>query len=184
MSISIRPGRLEDHARLLAVWRSAVESSHTFLTASDVDWYEPMVAGYLQQMSDVRVAIDDSDEVMGFLAQDAGEIHMLFVDPAAQRRGVGGALLDDVAADHEDLRLDVNEQNPTLARSMQPRVSGRWAGRTSTAKADRFPFCTCVATASRSRTRHHALPPPARPGTRTIRRLTWAMSSSSTRQAA
>jgi len=59
MSISIRPGRPEDHARLLVVWRSAVEFSHTFLTASDVDWYEPMVARYLQQMSDVRVAVDE-----------------------------------------------------------------------------------------------------------------------------
>ncbi len=128
MSISIRPGRPEDHARLLVVWRSAVESSHTFLAASDVDWYEPMVAGYLQQMSDVRVAVDEADEVTGFLAQDAGEIHMLFVDPAAQRRGVGGALLDDVAADHEDLRLDVNEQNPT-ARAFYAATGFRAVGR-------------------------------------------------------
>ena len=51
MTVSIRPGRRADHARLLVVWRAAVESSHTFLDASDVDWYEPMVAGYLPQMA-------------------------------------------------------------------------------------------------------------------------------------
>ena len=111
VAITIRPGRPEDHARLLRVWRSAVESSHTFLDASDVDWYEPMVAGYLPQMSDLRVAVDESNEVVGFLAQDVGEIHMLFVDSAAQGRGVGSALLEDVASHFDELRLDVNEQN-------------------------------------------------------------------------
>ncbi len=109
----IRAGRTEDHARLLEVWRASVEMSHTFLTASDVNWYEPMVAYYLTQMADLRVALDETDQVLGFLAQDAGEIHMLFVDPAAQRQGVGTALLEDVASGFGVLRLDVNEQNPT-----------------------------------------------------------------------
>ncbi len=113
MSIRIRPGDPQDHERLLQVWRAAVEASHSFLTANDVTWYEAVVAGYLPQIRDLRVAVDETEDVVGFLAQDAGEIHMLFVDPAAQRRGVGTALLDDVASGFGALRLDVNEQNPT-----------------------------------------------------------------------
>jgi GNAT superfamily N-acetyltransferase len=52
----------------------------------------------------VRVA-DDGDRPVGFVAvlvhdesfdePDSGEVEMLAVDPAAQRRGVGRALLDD-----------------------------------------------------------------------------------------
>jgi putative acetyltransferase len=38
---------------------------------------------------------------------------MLFVSPQTQGRGVGTALLEHVAQDHLELRLDVNEQNPT-----------------------------------------------------------------------
>ena len=93
VSIRIRPGVPQDHERLLQVWRAAVEASHS--------------------IRDLRVAVDETEDVVGFLAQDAGEIHMLFVDPAAQRRGVGTALLDDVASGFGALRLDVNDQNPT-----------------------------------------------------------------------
>jgi len=113
MPIRLRPGQPDDHDRLVAVWRASVEASHHFLSASDVDWYENIVAGYLPHMRDLRVAVDESQEVVGFIAQDAGEIHMLFVDSAAQRRGIGTALLEDVASGVEAVSLDVNEQNPT-----------------------------------------------------------------------
>lgn len=113
MTIRIRPGHPGDHDRLLQVWRASVEASHTFLTSSDVDWYETIVAGHLPKMSDVRVAVDQVDEAVGFLAQDAGEIHMLFVDPSAHRQGVGTALVEDAASGLGALHVDVNEQNPT-----------------------------------------------------------------------
>lgn len=112
MAIQIRPAHPDEHGRLLEIWRAAVESSHHFLTPGDVDWYESVVARYLPLMQDLRVAVDER-EVVGFIAQDDGEVHMLFVDPRAQGRGVGTALLDDVAALYDTLRLDVNEQNPS-----------------------------------------------------------------------
>jgi putative acetyltransferase len=115
VAIQIRPAHHDDHGRLLEIWRAAVEASHHFLTPADVDWYESVVARYLPLMKDLRVAVERR-EVVGFIAQDDGEIHMLFVDPRAHGRGVGTALLNDVAGGHETLRLDVNEQNPS-ARS-------------------------------------------------------------------
>ena len=53
---------------------------------------------------------------------------MLFVDPAAQRRGVGTALLEDVASQLGELRLDVNEQNPS-ARAFYEAKGFREVGR-------------------------------------------------------
>ncbi len=53
---------------------------------------------------------------LGFVAQDDGEIHALFVDPAHHGRGIGTLLLEDVGHEFPVLRLDVNEQNPTARR--------------------------------------------------------------------
>lgn len=116
MTFRIRTARSDDHGQLLRIWRAAVEASHDFLTPDEVDGYESVVSGYLPQLRDLRVAVSEDDEPVGFIAQDAGEIHLLFVAPSAQHSGVGSALLDDVADEYGELRLDVNEQNP-LARA-------------------------------------------------------------------
>lgn len=64
MTIRMRPGRSRDHGRSLEVWRAAVETSHTFLDTSDIDSYEAIVAEYIPQMADLRVAVDEKDEVL------------------------------------------------------------------------------------------------------------------------
>ena len=112
MTSRIRAMRSDDHGQLLTIWRAAVEASHGFLTPEDIDEYEKLVSIYLPQLRDVRVAVTGGDEPVGFIAQDAGEIHMLFVAPSAQGGGVGSALLEDVAEGYAAVQLDVNEQNP------------------------------------------------------------------------
>lgn len=84
MEVGIRGVRDEDLTLLLPIWRAAVEASHGFLTSEDVDWYEKLVAGYLPHRGDLRVAVDADDAPLGFIAQDAGEVHMLFVSPGAR----------------------------------------------------------------------------------------------------
>ena len=111
MSHRIRPAVAAEHGSLLAIWRRAVEASHDFLTPADIDWYEHLVAGYLPRMTDLRVAVDDAGALLGFLAQEAGHVHMLFVDPAAHGRGVGTALLADLGTEFSVLEVEVNEQN-------------------------------------------------------------------------
>ncbi len=111
MSYRIRAARAGEHVRLLSIWRRAVEASHDFLTPADVDWYQEIVAGYLPRMADLRVA-DDDGSLLGFIAQDDGHIHMLFVDPRIHGRGVGTALLAEIAAEFAVLHVEVNEQNP------------------------------------------------------------------------
>lgn len=100
-----------DHEVLLGVWRRAVEATHHFLTPAAVDGYEEQLRGALPRAA-VRVVTGPDDEVVGFSAGRGGEIDMLFVDPAVHGTGVGTALLDDAAARHPILTLDVNEQNP------------------------------------------------------------------------
>ncbi|HYI59764.1 MAG TPA: acetyltransferase [Microlunatus sp.] len=112
MAVRIRPQRVEDLPQLILIWRGAVEASHGFLTPDDVDWYEELVSGHLPRMSDLRVAVRDDGRPVGFIAAEAGEIHMLFVAPQAHGTGVGTALLEHVGATESTLRLDVNEQNP------------------------------------------------------------------------
>lgn len=105
-----RPAVTSDAESLVTVWRRAVEATHHFLTSADIDGIEQDVRMYLPQMNDLRVAVHD-DVPVGFIAQDDGEIHMLFVDPAVHGRGIGSALLADVARDHAVLHVDVNEDN-------------------------------------------------------------------------
>ncbi|WP_019144685.1 GNAT family N-acetyltransferase [Aeromicrobium massiliense] len=112
----VRAATPADHPDLLRVWRRAVEATHDFLAPADVDFYEQAVAAYLPQMADLRVIEGPDGRPAGFVAQDDGEVHMLFVDPAVHGRGLGTLLLDAVAAGQPALRLDVNEQNASGRR--------------------------------------------------------------------
>jgi putative acetyltransferase len=109
--ISIRPASARDFSELLKIWRRAVEATHLFLTRADLDAIESDVVEYLPQMSDLRIA-EENGHALGFIAIEDDTVEMLFVDTWAQGRGVGSALLAEVVAGREVVRVDVNEQNP------------------------------------------------------------------------
>ncbi|WP_430333197.1 GNAT family N-acetyltransferase [Rhodococcus sp. ACT016] len=96
---------------LVRIWRSAVEATHHFLSPKDVEFYESrMLSDYLPAV-DLTVAEIDGTPA-GFSGLAGNSLEMLFVTDAHRGRGVGSALLRRAVADHPDLHLDVNEQNP------------------------------------------------------------------------
>ncbi|PVY96011.1 GNAT family N-acetyltransferase [Actinomycetospora cinnamomea] len=130
-----RPGDLED---LVRVWRRAVEATHDFLTPGDVDGFSEQLRRDLPRAA-VRVAVaPGGGALVGFLAARSGEVDMLFVDPSVHGRGVGTALLEEVAARHPVLTVEVNEQNP-VARAWYERRGFVRVGRSAT-DADGRPF--------------------------------------------
>jgi putative acetyltransferase len=129
MTWTIRDADPEDREVLVGIWRRAVEATHHFLGAAEVDDLETRTRGALARAA-VRVA-SGTDGPVGFLGGSAGEVDMLFVDPAVHGRGAGTALLDDAAVHHPVLTLDVNEQNP-LARAWYARRGFVETGRSET----------------------------------------------------
>lgn len=96
---------------LVGIWRSAVEATHDFLTADDVDFYEGRLANEYLKMVEVTVAVVDGRPV-GFSGVADGNLEMLFVDAQYRGSGAGSVLLRDAVARHPGLSIDVNEQNP------------------------------------------------------------------------
>ncbi|MHA7662982.1 GNAT family N-acetyltransferase [Mycolicibacterium sp. HS_4_1] len=96
---------------LVRIWRSAVEATHDFLSADDIDFYERRLAEEYLKLVEVTVA--DSDGVpVGFAGVAGGSLEMLFIDQQHRGRGVGSVLLADAVAKSPGLVVDVNEQNP------------------------------------------------------------------------
>ena len=129
MSWTIRDAERGELEALVGIWRRAVEATHHFLGAGEIDALEPQTRRELARAA-VRVA-SGPDGPVGFLIGTAGEVDGLFVDPAVHGRGAGTALLDDAAAHHPVLTLDVNEQNPA-AREWYARRGFVETGRSET----------------------------------------------------
>lgn len=133
----VRRALPSERLNLLPVWRSAVEATHHFLSAADIDWYEPHVRAHLLADPDLRIAVPSVErdapvaEPLGFISHDGGAIQMLFVDARAHGKGVGSALLAAVVEECRrpdgsyDVTVDVNEDNASgrsfyLARGFEP----------------------------------------------------------------
>jgi pimeloyl-ACP methyl ester carboxylesterase/GNAT superfamily N-acetyltransferase len=116
MELRVRPVPPGEREALPSIWRHAVEATHHFLTAEDIDFFGRVVDRHLATANDVRAAFDDYGHPVGFIVQSGGDIEMLFVEPRFHGKGVGSRLLDSVAADHDELRVDVNEHNPSGRR--------------------------------------------------------------------
>ena len=98
--VVVRPARAEDAEAIGSVFDAAVRAGWHYLGEAA---QEPMFdqADRYQLVADhappnvLLVAVDDAGRVVGFAAAHPadGELFLLFVDPAAGRRGVGRTLL-------------------------------------------------------------------------------------------
>jgi putative acetyltransferase len=112
--MNIRKGTSTDHPLLIALWRRAVECTHTFLTAHDIQnieqelqrVYLPAVELWVAESVDGPVR-----EIDGFMGLEGSKVEMLFVEPARRGQGVGSRLLNHARCLHGTPALDVNAQN-------------------------------------------------------------------------
>ncbi|HVO49344.1 MAG TPA: acetyltransferase [Steroidobacteraceae bacterium] len=108
--MKLRKSTPKDSARVMEIWRRAVDATHDFLSPRDRRDIETAVAAFLPGVS-LELAVDDSDRVLGFMLLDGGHMEALFVDPAFHGQGVGRTLIQYALHRHPDLSTDVNEQN-------------------------------------------------------------------------
>lgn len=96
---------------LVRIWRGAVEATHSFLTAADLDFFESRLLGEYLGAVQLTVATEAGVPV-GFSGLADGKLEMLFVDRQRRGSGIGAVLLQHAIAAHPGLLVDVNEQNP------------------------------------------------------------------------
>ncbi|MEZ0051607.1 putative acetyltransferase [Mycobacterium sp. MAA66] len=99
-----------EYPRLVAIWRSAVDATHHFLTDGDRSEIEGQLAQvYFPQ---VRLTVAEiGGQPVGFAGTAGESLEMLFVDAPTRGHGVGSLLLEHVVRVCGIRAVDVNEQN-------------------------------------------------------------------------
>ncbi|UFS67404.1 acetyltransferase [Paracoccus denitrificans] len=125
----IRTSTDRDTARVMDIWRRAVDATHDFLAPHDRAAIEDELSIFLPQVR-LSLAVDRTDNPLGFMFLHEGHLEALFIDPDHHGRGMGAALIRAALADHPDLTTDVNEQNPK-ALGFYERIGFERTGRSS-----------------------------------------------------
>lgn len=110
--ITIRKRMAEDNAQLAEIWQRSVRASHHFLNEEHIAQLYPLVLNRYLPAVDVWVAEDTLGQLCGFIGLGGNQVEMLFIDTEQRGKGIGTALLAQVEAMHNELLVDVNEQNP------------------------------------------------------------------------
>lgn len=111
----IRRSRPDEGARIIEIWRGAVDATHDFLTPEDRLAIDEMVCGFLPH-APLWLAVDENDYPLAFMLIDDGHMEALFVDPARRGTGIGAALVQHGLTLHPKMTTDVNEQNDQAVR--------------------------------------------------------------------
>jgi len=88
----IRQSRPGDVARVIEIWRGAVDATHDFLTAADREEIDAAACAYLAEAS-LWVVVDKTDRPMAFSAITGSNMDALFVAAEARGRGLGAMLV-------------------------------------------------------------------------------------------
>jgi len=105
--VTVRPMRAADAKQVLAIYQAGMDSGNASFEHTAPEWAAFDAAKLPKHR---LVAVDDGDTVLGWVAVSAvssrsvyaGVVeHSVYVDPAAQRRGVGRGLLEALIASTE-----------------------------------------------------------------------------------
>ena len=113
----IRPLKTADLEAVAALWLAANLQAHAFIPAQYWREHYRPVRGLLAQ-AEVYV-YEVSGVLQGFIGLDGDYIPGLFVQPGAQSRGIGKALLDFAKAGRPSLSLQVYQNNTGALRFYQ-----------------------------------------------------------------
>ena len=115
--MNIRKATTTDREALFDVWLRSVRATHTFLSEEDVQNLIPAVREYLaSEESEFWVIDGDDGNVAGFMGMREATIESLFLAPEVFRKGYGRAMVDHARTLHDQLTVDVNEQNEQARR--------------------------------------------------------------------
>lgn len=103
------PQQLE---RLLMIWEASVRATHHFLSDAEVKQIKNYVPQALQSVSHLIVAVDASDEPIGFMGTEQNRLEMLFLSPAERGKEIGKQLVQYGIQQYGIQAVTVNEQNP------------------------------------------------------------------------
>ncbi|MEJ7634209.1 GNAT family N-acetyltransferase [Aeromicrobium sp.] len=95
-AVSIRPAGEADFDALTDVWERAARSTHGFMADEEFAELRPRIRDLLLPSMDVWAASLD-DLPVGFVGARHEHVELLYVAPEAQGRGIGPALLSQLA---------------------------------------------------------------------------------------
>jgi putative acetyltransferase len=107
----LRKSTSADLQRNYVTWRTAVDTTHHFLSASDREAIADLVANVYLPQAELTVAVDVDDVPLGFMGATGSHIDALFVHADNRGLGVGRHLVDNFRAEKVYVTVDVNEQN-------------------------------------------------------------------------
>nr|WKF60246.1 putative N-acetyltransferase YjaB [Paraburkholderia busanensis] len=145
--MTIRNRIPSDNATLAEIWHRSVRATHTFLSEQDIQDLYPQVRDIYLPAVSVWVYETAEGNLAGFIGTSDTQVEMLFVDPVHFGQRIGTQLLDHVRAQHAELTVDVNEQNPS-AHAFYLHYGFSDVGRSPTDSAGRpFPLIHMALTA-------------------------------------
>ena len=113
----IRSTTAGDVGVLVNIWLRSVRATHTFLSEEEIQALLPFVENYLEAAtSSLSILCADSGDIMGFMGMSGNKIDALFLAPEFHGTGGGRKLIYHARGQHDELLVDVNEQNPDAVR--------------------------------------------------------------------
>ncbi|PHM69849.1 acetyltransferase [Xenorhabdus kozodoii] len=100
-----------DFSALIQIWEASVLATHDFLPKMMIEVLRPQILNdYLPNLT-VYKAVDEQNNIVGFISTDQHRVEMLFIAPQARGTGIGKMLLQFAISHLQINELDVNEQN-------------------------------------------------------------------------
>jgi putative acetyltransferase len=72
----VLPIHADEFPRVVEVWEASVRATHHFLTEADIQFFKPLVLGFLSQTPDLVGVPDGVGEVIGFIGVAGSSIEM------------------------------------------------------------------------------------------------------------